>query len=456
MLRKDCPLFNDLLSQIDELPVIDCHEHMMGPDYIVPFAEPIAALIAGYYSHDLLSAGLSEEQLAHLSDSTAATGDKWPLFEEFWRRTQHTAYGRVVKLVLQNVYNEPDMSLAALERASRKLADRDSSYYRKLLEDANIRLIITDALGWPPGDFGAFLGGEQVFEESWHPVVPLPLFHVIGHHGKTARDRQGVQQIAQWANRSVTSLDEFTEAVFDILKRAKARGAIALKDQCAYNRPLAYEVVAKSDAEPIFNRLLNDSNALLGWPESKPLDDYLFHQYMRFARELNYPVQIHTGHMAGTFNRVDKANVALFTSVLELHRDVKFDLFHGNWPYMGDLLFIGKNYPNVALNLTWLPIVDPLYARELLERVIVTVPHSKIHAFGGDYSDLPEQAIAHLTITKHVIAAALANHIEAGWMTEIDARQLAADWLYNNPRRFFELESLAADGTWNLTSGDRA
>ncbi len=440
MLKRNNPIFESLLSHIDELPVIDCHEHMVGPDHLVAFSEPIAALIAGYYSHDLLSAGLDERQLALLSDSTTATREKWPLFEDFWQRTQHTAYARVVKLILQDVYGGPAMCLEALERIGDRLTERDPAYYRKMLADANIRLIITDALGWPPSDFGAFLHGEQVFEDNWRPVVPLPFFHVLRHHAQSARDWQGIQQIAQWANRSVTSLDEFTEAVFEILKQAKERGAIALKDQCAYNRTLAYEVVAKSDAEPIFNRLLNDTNAILGWPAAKPLDDYLFHQYMRFARELNYPVQIHTGHMAGGFNRVDKANVALFASVLQLHRDVRFDLFHGNWPYMGDLLFIGKNYPNVALNLTWLPIVDPLYARELLERVIVTVPHCKIHAFGGDYSDLPEQVIAHLKITKHVVAAALSSHIEAGWIDEGEARGIAKDWLFNNPRRFFDLD----------------
>ena len=213
----------------------------------------------------------------------------------------------------------------------------------------------------------------------------------------------------------------------------------ALKDQCAYNRTLAYDVVAKGDAEPIFNRLLNDANAVLGWPDAKALDDYLFHQYMRFARELDYPVQIHTGHMAGTYNRVDKANVRLFVPVLELHRDVKIDLFHGNWPYMGDLLFVAKNYPNVALNLTWLYIIDPLYAQRLLERAVMTVPHSKIHAYGGDYTDIPERAVAHLKLARHVIAAALANHVEKGWLDEEQAQAIARHWFFDNPKRFFAL-----------------
>lgn len=441
MNHKGSPTFGRLLSYIDNLPVIDCHEHMAGPDYLVRFSEPIAALIAGYYAGDLISAGLTEQQLEFLRDDTVATDDKWPLFQKYWERSQHTAYARVAKLVMRDGYGEPDMSLDALQRIGERLPERDPETYRQTMTDANIRCVITDALGWPPGDFGAFLRGEQVFENGWRPVVPLPLFHVLQHHQQTARDWRGIQQISEWAQQPITSLDEFTAAVYEILRRAKARGAIALKDQCAYNRPLAYEVTAKADAERIFNRLLNDANAVLGWPESKPLDDYLFHLYMRFARELGFPVQIHTGHMAGSFNRVDKANVRLFAPVLELHRHVRFDLFHGNWPYMGDILFVAKNYPNVALNLTWLYLIDPLYAQQLLERAVMTVPHSKIHAFGGDHSDFPERAVAHLKIARHVIAAALASLVEKGWLDEGQAQFIAKQWFFDNPNRFFGLEA---------------
>ena len=440
MLQKRTPTFDRLLSHIEGLPVIDAHEHMMGPEYLQRFGEPIAMLIAGYVSHDLLSAGLDDQGLDFLQDDTVATADKWPLFEGIWQRCQHTAYARVTKLVMRDVYGEHEMSLPALERIREQLPERDPAYYRQLMRDANIRCVITDALGWPPGDFGAFLRGEQVFEEGWHPVVPLPFFHVLPHHDQSARDWRGIQQIAAWADQPITSLDEFTEAVFEILRLAKDRGALALKDQCAYNRTLAYDAVPKGAAEPLFNRLLNDPNAALGWPEAKPLDDYLFHQYMRFARQLDYPVQIHTGHMAGSFNRVDKANAALLAPVLELHREVKFDLFHGNWPYMGDILFLAKNYPNVALNLTWLYIIDPIYAQNMLERAVMTVPHCKIHAFGGDYTDLPERALAHLKLARHVIAAALTNLVEKGWLSEAEAQGIARQWLYDNPVRFFGLD----------------
>jgi predicted TIM-barrel fold metal-dependent hydrolase len=237
----------------------------------------------------------------------------------------------------------------------------------------------------------------------------------------------------------ITSLDECLEAIFAIIQRCKELGAVALKDQSAYNRDLSYDLPPKAEAEKLFNRILMGQRDFPGWPESKPLNDYLFHQFMRFARQLDLPVQVHTGHLAGSRDRVERANAAQLVPALELHRDVRFDLFHGNWPYMGDLLFLGKNYPNVALDLCWLHIIEPDYAAELLERAVMTLPHTKIHGFGGDYGDVPEYVAAHLQIARQNIAGALAHLVERGWLEEQQAVQLAADWLFNNPNRFFKL-----------------
>jgi uncharacterized protein len=168
---------------------------------------------------------------------------------------------------------------------------------------------------------------------------------------------------------------------------------------------------------------------------------------MRFARELGFPVQLHTGALAGAYNRVDQANAAHLTGVLELHQQVRFDLFHGNWPYMGDLLYLGKNYPNVALDCCWLHILDPLYAKEMLTRAVVSMPHSKIHGFGGDFVDTPEYSAAHLTIARTVIAAALADLVNTGWLEETQALKVAADWLFNNPNTFFGLGLTPYDGS---------
>jgi hypothetical protein len=446
MLHRSTPVFDRLLEQIIALPVIDCHEHagaeLFGPDGYARLptpAEPITALTNGYVLSDLYTAGADYAACDLFQDSTAPTERKWPAFAALWPKLEHTAYGRVTKLVLRDRYGEPELTLDALYRVGERLGQRQPSFHAETFGRANIRLALTDVLNWRSDSMQRYLSGSLNLPSHMRLMFPLRLFHVIRSDEPNAHDLDGIQKIGGWADRHVTSLDEFLEAVFIVLQKARARGAAGLKDQSAYSRSLSYDLAPRADAERLFNRLLTDPRNALGWPEAKPLDDFLFHQYMRFARDLDLPVQLHTGHMAGAWNRVDKADAGLLTPVLELHQGVRFDLFHGNWPEMGPLLFLGKNYPNVALDCCWLQIIDPLYAEELLRRAVVALPHSKIHGFGGDYVDAPEYSAAHLTIAREVIAAALADLVARGWLDEVQAVGIAADWLFNNPNRFFRL-----------------
>ena len=435
MLHPVSPVLGRLLEQINRMPVIDCHEHLIGPEARPPYKEPIASLIAGYFYSDLLSAGFGvpERELARLEDQDVSTDEKWPLFETLWRATEHTAYARVTKLVLKHVYGEDDLTREALDRVAEQLPAQDEAAYFRAIDDAGIQAMLVDVLDWLPDGLGRFLEGRKTFPDKWRLMISLPGLH------PTTLTWETVEQVGRFADRHVTSLGEYLEAVFVVFERCVVRGCVGIKDQSAYSRSISYDLVARADAERQFNRVLADPRNSLGWPEGKPLNDYLFHQYMRFARDLDLPVQLHTGHMAGIRNRVDKTNAAHLASVLELHRDVRFDLFHGNWPYLGDLLFLGKNYPNVALDCCWLHIIDPDYASELLERSVLTLPHTKVHGFGGDYGDVPEFVAGHLRIARENIAGTLARLVARGWLSEEQALALAADWLFNNPNRFFRL-----------------
>jgi predicted AAA+ superfamily ATPase len=55
--------YEELKDFIFNLPVIDCHEHTMGPKFAPFYKEPIASLIQGYFQSDLLSAGATEKEM---------------------------------------------------------------------------------------------------------------------------------------------------------------------------------------------------------------------------------------------------------------------------------------------------------------------------------------------------------------------------------------------------------
>jgi predicted TIM-barrel fold metal-dependent hydrolase len=159
---------------------------------------------------------------------------------------------------------------------------------------------------------------------------------------------------------------------------------------------------------------------------------------MRRAASYDLPVQLHTGHMAGIRNDIVKTNASHLIPSIEMHENVQFDLFHGNWPYMDEYLYMGKNYPNVYLNLCWAQSIDPLYCVELMKRAVMTVPHNKLFAFGGD-TGMIEWVAGYLSLAKDNVAIALSELSSGGWMSIDEAKQLGLDWFFNNPNEFYKL-----------------
>jgi len=131
-----------------------------------------------------------------------------------------------------------------------------------------------------------------------------------------------------------------------------------------------------------------------------------------------------------------------------LHRDVRFDLFHANWPYGGELLFLAKAFPNVVMNFCWAHAIDPIYCQALMREAVSAVPHAKVHAFGSDYGGfgLPpgggyvDRAWAHLQIALDNMAIALSDLVEMNYLSFAQAESIARAWLYENPKEFYHLD----------------
>jgi uncharacterized protein len=433
-------IYERLRERIAAFPVIDCHEHAEGPGNANTVQEPIARLTDWYFYHDLMSvvypgwqsAGhdlTPEALLTLLKSPTVSTEEKWPLFEPIWRQTEHTGYARVTKRMLAADYGEPAMSLDALLHVRDNMLNlHDPAVYGVVLDRAHIVCRLVNI--WI--DLKAYVAGTRTIYERDRFMIPLPDFHDVRNWEAVCRNTGIIGQY-------VTNLDDYVAVCREIFYRMQTRGAAGMKDQSAYTRDLAFGNPTRAEAEALFNRMAANPRASLGWPEAQPLDDYLFHCFMNMAAELEMPVQLHTGHMAGIRNDIAKTNAVHLIPMLELHRDVRFDLFHGNWPYMGEYLYLGKNYPNVHLDLCWLHMVDPVYSRNLLSEGLTALPHGKIHAFGGDCGDDVLLGVRHLDLALDDVAAALAERVDAGWLDEPAALQVAADWLFNNPNEFFKL-----------------
>ena len=435
-MRKNSSIFDGLSAFITDLPLIDCHDHSHKAEPVL--VDPIQALVEGYFLTDVITV-CSDEEGAFILNTEIPWQKRWPAFERAWRLAKNTGYGMVIKRVLREFYDIEELTFEAMASMENRLLKlEDEAVFDAILEKANIKLRIADTWDDPlnPGRIAqeAVLDGTLKLPVRGKITIPLRNYHDVFSY-------ENIQHRMRPLKRNVTSLDEYLEGCFDIFKAYKDFGAVAFKDQAAYRRAINYENPTRAEAEKVFNYLMTHQRSANQYPGSmKVLDDYLFHALLRLVKEIDLPVQLHTGLLAGMRQDVSGANAIQLAPVLELHRDVRFDLFHANWPYGGELLFLGKNYPNVYLNFCWANIIDPIYCQNLFQQAISVVPMGKIFLFGSDFSGFADHAWAHAMIAKENLAIALTNMVELEYLQMSEAKDIAVHWCYENPRRFFKLD----------------
>jgi len=432
-MRSQAQCYDELRAFAEKTPLVDCHDHtsVPGPKY----TDPLHVVLNGYYPSDMHTMAGDDHIFLAVMDCSKPLEERWAIFEPIWRRACHTGYAQVSRRVLKKFYGESELSLEALYRMREKLPDyEDEALFDSVLGEAGIAVRLMDSCG-NPGVLKGVFSGDLKLPPRARMVIPLPGYHAI----RCAQDAAlCMHPVDQWPG----SLDDYLAGCRTIFERHKAQGAVAFKDQSAYSRTLAYSNPTRAEAEEIFNWFMADHRRAAAYPDGvKPLDDYLFHQFMRMAREMELPVQVHTGHMAGIRNEITKTNAVQMSSVFELHPEVKFDLFHANWPYSGELLFLAKNYPNVHIDLCWANIIDPIYCQNLLKQAVSAVPHGKIHGYGSDFGGNPDGAWAHASIARDNIAIALADLVEMEYMSLDEAKEVARSWMFDNANNFFKLNA---------------
>jgi hypothetical protein len=419
MYQSNNPYFWEIRQYLDTIPIIETHEHYTRYH---DAGDALQFILGNYYNSDFASAGGGE------IPGEVSGKERYEYFLKYYNKSKHTAYARGMAEGLRICWGID--SLDTYEKFcefEKKLKTRDASIYDEMMEKSNIKAKIVDAF-----DIADFVNGKNTSQSKYcRFAFSLPGFHDL--HSK-----HDLQKYGRYLKRPVKSLDDYLESFDIFLEKSVEFGIVCFKDQTAYRRSIAYGNPTRDEAEKAFCEMAYNPREVVGDDRARALDDWLFHYALRKAAHYGLPVQIHTGHMAGIRNDIVKTNASHLTPVIELHEDVRFDLFHGNWPYMDEYIYLGKNYPNVYLNLCWAQSIDPLYCVEFMKRAVMTVPHSKIFAFGGD-TGMIEWAVGYLSQAKDNVAYALSELADGGWLTVDDAKQIRLDWFFNNPNEFFNL-----------------
>lgn len=433
---QESELYERICAEIEKIRLIDTHEHIISEEVRLDQSPDLFDWLLPYVSDDLMSAGLGVEGLATVRDPTRPLDERWAAVTRVWNDVRTTGYGRAVLLAARDLFGIGDINETTYRELSERIAlsNRSGWYQYVLKERANIELAVLQSLEeFDPTPL------SKIDRQFFAPVVCMNDFIV-------PCSRVDLQRLERKTDVTIHSLEHLLTAMDTSFERAVAAGVVGVKVTVALRRSLHFEKVTRADAERVFNRLgLYPVDLIAGtqqppvsWNEAKPLQDYLMHRVIQQATEHRLPLQIHTGFQVGNGNFLDNANPIHLTNLLIEYSEARFDLFHAGYPYQSIMAVLGKNFPNVYVDLCWVHIISPWVARQTLHEWIETVPANKIFAFGGDYTFV-EGAYAHARMARGNVALVLAEKIKMGYMTEEEGVELAGKLLRDNAVRFFHL-----------------
>lgn len=431
MVRDD--LYNRLYQHLSGMPVIDTHEHLPPRESLRDNKSDVLSEYTSHYiSSDLVSAGLSLEELAFVRDTQHPLEKRWRIAEPYWQACRFTGYARALDLSVRAIYQIDGIqrhTLVPLNEAFIKA--RKPGHYRHVIRDlCHITCCVTDS-------FNEELTADEPQVDSslirrvWQPIDYYYECPPINQLDEKAEKRFG---------RAVLDLDQLICLLASDLELIAGKEIQILKITAPYFRSLHFPVTPYAEARQAMDHFLVKARKKPTekhvYPEA--VQNFMMHEILKRADRCQMTVQIHTGLQEGNGNYLSRSNPLLLTDILLKYPDARFDLFHLGYPFIGETIALAKNFANVSVDMCWSHIIAPSAARRALSELIDAVPATKISAFGGDYLFV-DGLYGHLQMAKENVADVLAEKVRDKIMDEDQAYVLARHLFYDNPKRLLQL-----------------
>ena len=408
---------------IDTMTIVDTHEHLVSQEGMRKSGMCDFMLLLHQYSDDdIKSSGMSKPTFETLLRDSLKVLQKWKILKPYWENSFNTSYNRAALLAADRLFGIKNIDgTTVTELSSRIKQAYQTDWYKTVLKDkCRIEFLINDDTNRSFGD-KSMLRYTQRFN-----------YFQIDSESKIA-------QLAKQYSAPILTLNDLVNSLDSEFDQRMKDGFTSVKTSVAYFRSLYFEDVSKEKAEEVFNLILKNTGQNLPFETIKPLSDYMMHRMLDLARKYGKPVQIHTGLQAGDGNIIQNSNPALLANLFLKYRDVRFILFHGGYPYGGELASLAKNFRNVYIDLCWVYIISPSYSERYLHEWLETIPANKIMAFGGDFENV-ENIYGHLLFARQVISNVLIAKVRDGYFSESEALRVAKMILHDNAVNLFELK----------------
>ena len=238
------------------------------------------------------------------------------------------------------------------------------------------------------------------------------------------------------------TLDEYLSSVLRAtLERQRRNGAVAVKFEAAYLRPLDFGEPLPAEARRVYERYV--AGGAPSRAEYKTLEDYLFHEIAREAGRLGMAVHIHAlDNFGGFYIARGSAPHQLETTFNDSTlRGTNFVMIHGGWPLFAQTQSMLAK-PNVYADISMMVLVaEPRELANTLRSWLTAWPEKVLFgtdAFdGGADQGWEEGAYLGATTARRALALALTGMMRDGEIDRARAEALARMVLRENAAKLY-------------------
>jgi len=396
-------------DRISEMHVIDTHEHTYPHELIVGRDPSIVDILEGSYVFWMAKAPMRDDHEGIVRSVKEISG---------------SAFYKACSLAIKEIHgvNIDPPTVEALREASGRIKEAygDRNWITRIFKE---RALIDRALLDPYWD---------VWGGGFSPELFSPVFRVnmlLFGYSRGAKDHNGNSPylLERHFNLRVETFEDYLDLIDRTLEAAKRRGYVALKSALAYDRPILFKEVDAGAAKRIFEKrdeLNPDDIGLFG--------DFVLRRILDEAVELELPVQFHTG-----LALIEGSSPMNLVNLLRKYSGINFTFFHGGYPWIRETAALAFSFPNLHLDLCWLPIISPSACKHLLREAIELGLSNRI-MWGGDCW-VAEATYGALRFFKDLLSETLGEMIDEHYLGPDEAMEIATKILRGNASRIFNL-----------------
>jgi uncharacterized protein len=330
-----------------------------------------------------------------------------------------------------------------MELAARK--EHGDGFYAWVMRKASLETAFANRTSMP-----AEMHAPQI---RWVPYEDALLFPLDNAVAKAVNpDRRALFGMAEdllhsylqnaGMSRVPATLDLYAEKVVRAtLQKQKSAGAVAVKFEAAYLRPLDFAPASRAEASRVYAKYAAGGNPTAA--EYKTLQDYLFKQIAMEAGKLSMPVHFHTGTGCGEFFDDSGADAMLLSKALNDPdlRKTNFVVLHGNPPRERSVsaLIIKPNvYVDISvLEFYWSPEELARILRPWLEMMPEHVMFGSDAGPFGPGLDWEETILIASRNARLALAIVLSDMVHEGIITQDRAKEIAQRVLRGNAAQLY-------------------